>query len=87
MARTNWRVKGPTLLYRIYGADGTLLYVGVTCDWEERVRRHASTQPWWDEVEYVDFEPRQPRRLALAAERRAIAEERPLYNIAGVERA
>ena len=78
----------PHSVYRCYAADGSLLYVGCASDVEGRMFHHlhrcnAWKQPngtlrrhmaHWDAVEYPT------KAEARAAERSAIANERPLLN-------
>lgn len=72
----------PVFVYRAFGADGSLLYVGVTSNPALRVGKHASTRPWWPrEVRDVSWETYDNREAALAAERKAIEEEHPRYNV------
>jgi hypothetical protein len=72
-----------TALYRLYRADGLLLYVGITDNPPERWRSHASLKPWWPEVARRDVEWFNTRAAALDAESRAILGEDPLHNIRG----
>lgn len=71
---------GRTALYRHFDAGGTLLYIGITVDLEQRVRGHEQTSDWLAlsarcEVEWFDT-----RREAEGAEREAIRTEQPLFN-------
>ena len=74
---------GRTAVYRFFDADGTLLYVGVTKNFEARRQQHKGTKAWWPEVDpnrtkvvwYVD-EP-----SALRAELDAIGGECPVHNV------
>ncbi len=76
-------------LYRFFGAERKLLYVGITHDPGMRWRGH-SEQVWWVEVESITIEWLPNRDAALAAEQIAIATEDPLFNVkhagAGSER-
>ena len=81
-------VNYPHSVYRCYAADGSLLYVGCAADMALRMFHHlhrcnAWKQPngtlrrhmaHWDAVEY------RTKAEARAAERVAIANERPLLN-------
>ena len=67
-------------LYRFYDATGQLLYVGITLDPGNRWRSHAQDKPWWHEVRGISMETYDTRDQVLAAERRTIAVEHPLYN-------
>lgn len=71
----------PTALYRLYDADGALLYVGVTGDLRTRFAQHAAGKPWWPEVARKTVEWHETRIAALGAEAAAMENERPRYNI------
>lgn len=71
-----------TTLYRLFAADGQLLYVGITWNAGYRLKEHAGDKPWWPSVASATFEHFATREEALAAERRAIRFERPVNNIA-----
>jgi hypothetical protein len=68
-------------MYRYFGADGTLLYIGVSDDWTRRARQHWLSKPWALDILSVGLEEYASRPAVLAAERRAIKSERPLYNV------
>lgn len=74
----------PTALYRLFGADGTLLYVGVTRDIPSRFAQHEVYKPWWPRVARKTMTWYGSRNEALTAELAAIADEGPLFNIKGV---
>jgi hypothetical protein len=42
--------EGRTALYKLYGQDDALLYVGISDNPRYRWTQHARTQPWWHEV-------------------------------------
>jgi hypothetical protein len=71
-----------TALYRLYDADGTLLYVGIAYRIGQRWETHARTQPWWPDVQRQTVEWYPARKDAECAERRAIRTEEPKYNVA-----
>lgn len=72
-----------TTLYRLYAADGTLLYVGITDrDWR-RMAEHEADKPWWAQVASATFEHHLTRDLAEQAETAAILAEHPVYNVRG----
>lgn len=68
-------------LYRFFDAGGDLLYVGITNDPGRRWGRHANDKPWWHEVDRIELERYPSREDVLAAERKAIREEGPRYNL------
>ncbi|WP_405888827.1 GntR family transcriptional regulator [Streptomyces sp. NBC_01136] len=69
-----------TALYRLYGADDRLLYVGISNEPKERMKAHAADKPWWGQVETRDFEWFETRERAAKAEVDAIRLEQPLHN-------
>jgi hypothetical protein len=68
-----------TALYRMYGADGGLLYVGVTRNIAHRFDQHRD-KPWWPLVARKTMAWYGSRADALVAEAHAIAVSDPLYN-------
>jgi hypothetical protein len=71
----------PHALYRFFDAGGDLLYVGITNDPGRRWGRHANDKPWWHEVDRIEIERYPDRTSVLAAERKAIHDEHPRYNV------
>lgn len=69
-----------TALYRLYGADERLLYVGITNEPKVRMKAHAADKDWWDEVETREVEWFESRDKAAAAEVHAIRHEQPQHN-------
>ena len=74
-----------TALYRLFGGEGQLLYVGITNSPDERFVEHRRDKRWWDEVVTREIEWHPDRTTALIHEARAIRREAPLYNLAGSE--
>lgn len=70
-----------THLYRHYSADGALLYVGISLSAISRLGQHADHATWFDKISRVEITAFDTRDAALAAEREAIARERPVHNI------
>jgi predicted GIY-YIG superfamily endonuclease len=68
-------------LYRHYDADGALLYVGISASSVGRLVSHRAKSRWFDLVTRVDIERFTTRAEALRAERSAIANERPIFNV------
>lgn len=84
--RKSWKRLGEAqpaheLVYRLYGDDMRLLYVGITWHPFARWTAHASHKPWWHQVAYASLSEFPDDRAARDAETVAIHEERPLYNI------
>jgi hypothetical protein len=83
-----------TTLYRFYGyasvgsgkhptdlVPDVLLYVGITGNPGRRFQDHAKTKGWFSDVTHATIEHFRNRQEAEAAERVAIIEERPKYNV------
>jgi hypothetical protein len=69
-------------LYRHYGPDGDLLYVGQTMSAWNRSARHVAKANWREFICLIVVEPFATREEALAAEEEAIRSEFPKHNIA-----
>lgn len=69
-------------LYRMYAADGELLYVGATALGAGRFDAHKSSSAWWQRVARIEIEhlPGASRPEMHARERAAIAAESPRFN-------
>lgn len=74
-----------TTLYRAYGADDVLLYLGVTDALKKRVAQHRRSSDWFPDAVRWTEEAYPERDAALTAERTAIATENPLYNDQGAD--
>lgn len=73
----------PTALYRHFDKAGTLLYVGVSFDPLHRFKQHCGDNKCWvDDIASMTLERFDNRFEALQAEKRAIKNELPKYNIA-----
>jgi predicted GIY-YIG superfamily endonuclease len=75
--------QGPVMLYRLFDAEDTLIYVGISLDEYARFAQHRRAARWWGEVDHYTAEPFPTRKQARQAELATIREERPRYNIAG----
>jgi predicted GIY-YIG superfamily endonuclease len=69
----------PAVVYRIYGPDDALLYVGLSGNVAARLSAHRS-KPWWSDGVRVETTDYVTRDEAAAAELEAIRTEFPLYN-------
>lgn len=69
-----------TALYRLYSADGTLIYVGISKNPEQRWGTHKSEKPWWQQVARKTVEWFDDRVTAAKAEATAVRVENPLMN-------
>jgi hypothetical protein len=72
-----------TALYRLWAADGTLLYIGIADNLKARFDGHKLEKSWWGDVAKATVIWYGSRRDAFQAEDIAIKAERPLYNIVG----
>jgi excinuclease UvrABC nuclease subunit len=70
-----------TELYRHFGEDGSLLYVGVSLSTLQRLGQHKDHSTWFKKIRRVEIQQFDSREAALAAEREAILAEKPYYNI------
>ena len=71
----------PTTLYRLYGEQGELLYIGISVRVEQRMYEHSQSKWWWLEVEHQVLTQCLTRREALELEELAIKGEKPKHNI------
>lgn len=71
-----------TALYRYYDAEDVLLYVGITGDLVEREVEHIRDSTWMDFAARSTIERFPTRAETEDAERDAIRDEAPLFNIA-----
>jgi hypothetical protein len=68
------------MVYRMFAADGALLYVGRTVNFSQRRQDHR-LKPWWPAVASITKEWHPTAAAAALAELRAIRSELPLHNI------
>jgi hypothetical protein len=72
-------------VYRLYGnyegETGALLYVGSTNRQAQRWNEHAQNQPWWSDVTGCTVEHFFSESAMLSAERQAIQNENPVWNV------
>ena len=68
-------------LYRFFGHDDQLLYVGLTINPGRRFQKHMAEKPWWTEVAKVTMEQHPDLAALRAAEAAAIKTEHPLHNV------
>lgn len=76
-----------TALYRLYAANGDLLYVGIAYDPRVRWAQHRADKAWWPEVYRYALEWHPTRSRALKVEKDVIARERPRHNVHGAAEA
>jgi predicted GIY-YIG superfamily endonuclease len=75
-----------TALYRLYAADGTLLYIGVTGKLLVRFGHHRHEKRWWPQVAGMRIAWYPDKAEAEEAERAAICSEDPVHNIRSTPR-
>lgn len=73
--------EGRTAVYRLFDANGELLYVGCSLNPPARCEKHSKHKPWWHEVADRADEWHDTRAEAEAAEKLAIQTENPKYNV------
>lgn len=81
-ASTSVNLERTQQLYRLYDAEGQLLYVGISYSAIARFAQHKADKPWIADVARVDIETHSVSRAEIAEiERLAILAERPLHNV------
>lgn len=70
-------------VYRVYDADGHLIYVGCTQSLPDRMKVHQATSWWAPQAVKIRGTVFPSRREAMAAEAAAIRAENPRWNIKG----
>ena len=70
-----------TNLYRHFNEAGALLYVGISLSAVNRLSAHSQKAPWFSEIARIEIEKFDTREAAQAAEKQAIAREKPRYNV------
>ena len=75
------RKQHPVALYRMYDADGRLLYIGQSGAPARRIEQHSAQNQWPMTVVNISVEWHPSRETAMLAEARAIAAELPIHNI------
>ena len=75
---------GEFCLYRLFAADGVLLYVGATHSFHLRMRGHRGKAWWLDVVESMTTVEWFPTPTQVSkAEEQAIRTENPVWNMSG----
>lgn len=69
------------ILYRLFNADGDLLYIGITTNPGVRFAEHRLTKSWWGDVATTTLEHFPSRAELEQAEAQAIAREAPKRNM------
>jgi predicted GIY-YIG superfamily endonuclease len=71
--------KRPAAVYRLFDAEGTLLYIGASYNPDRRCEEHRR-KAWGPQIARRTEDWLPSREEAFAVERRAIRAERPRYN-------
>jgi predicted GIY-YIG superfamily endonuclease len=69
-----------TALYRLYDADDVLLYVGISSEPKQRLKKHKWTQRWGGLIARQAVEWFDTWAAAEDAEEEAVKAERPIHN-------
>jgi excinuclease UvrABC nuclease subunit len=72
---------GPNFLYRHFDCNGTLLYIGISLSAISRTAVHIKTCEWAERIANISVHPYGTREEALEAEKIAITNEKPVFNI------
>ena len=67
-------------LYRAYGPNGELLYIGISSQWHHRLHQHEKTSAWIEQATNVTIERFADRDSVSLAEREAVQKEKPIHN-------
>jgi len=68
-------------LYRHYDPSGDLLYVGTSLQLQDRHGRHLKEASWRNMISFILIEPFETREQAIVAEKIAIRDEFPRFNV------
>ena len=71
-----------TQLYRHFDSENKLLYVGISLSTFARLSQHKDHSEWFKKIARVSIEHFETRQDAMAAEKKAIKNEDPMFNIA-----
>jgi len=77
-------VSDGTAVYRLYDADGGLLYIGCSSHFPQRWYQHSKDKSWWPQVAVREITWYGSYEEAVTVERAAILDENPLYNKARI---
>lgn len=78
--KTTATSRAPRAVYRLYDANGELLYIGSSDNPEKRWAAHRSTKSWWPQVVRREV-TWHPWREAWGVEAAAIWHEEPRHNV------
>lgn len=70
----------PHVVYRFFGRDGSLLYIGCSKNLRQRIATNHVYMHWWADAFAYTVETYPDRETGRAAERAAIRAEQPRHN-------
>lgn len=70
----------PGVVYRHWGKNKELLYIGSSKNVDRRTTQHKHTTQWWNEIKDITIEKYEDIQDARKAEAKAIKKEKPKYN-------
>jgi predicted GIY-YIG superfamily endonuclease len=70
-----------TFVYRLFDAEGALIYIGMSDDVARRVHDHALRKPWGSTIARCEKSLYPTRQEAARAECSAIYSEQPFFNV------
>lgn len=74
-------VKSRTI-YRLFDVRGSLLYIGISEDFDRRLAEHRKSQPWAAEIHHIHLiSVTSTRRDGEVVEAALIVAERPIHNV------
>jgi excinuclease UvrABC nuclease subunit len=73
--------KRPYAVYRMFSVDGKLLYIGCTSKIFARLKSHEDMHVWATDIAQISVEWLADKNDALAAEKTAIENEGPEWNL------
>lgn len=74
-------MKDNYIVYKYFGEDNVLLYVGITCDMRRRLLEHKLYDRWFKEVTNIEVSTYLSRNESHIYEIYYISNEKPKYNI------
>jgi predicted GIY-YIG superfamily endonuclease len=75
----NNRIEGQTAVYRLYGSDRRLLYVGISTNPDRRWYEHSLEKMWWHLVTEKQVSWHENREQALIVEEEVERRENPRF--------
>lgn len=73
--------RSPCSLYRVYDANGQLLYVGITETGVSRFDSHRLHAKWWHQASRIELDHYPDRTIARSVEQACIDTWKPPYNL------